>query len=76
VIAAPGGLAVINAHAPPILATAGSGDVLSGIVIGLLVQGMEPFIAVAAASAFGPGLLAEEMPDLLAGMFQHVCDSQ
>jgi ADP-dependent NAD(P)H-hydrate dehydratase / NAD(P)H-hydrate epimerase len=73
IIAAPDGRAIINSNAPPTLATAGSGDVLAGFVTSLLAQGMNSFLASAAAvwmhgaagTLFGPGLIAEDLPEIL-----------
>jgi ADP-dependent NAD(P)H-hydrate dehydratase / NAD(P)H-hydrate epimerase len=76
VIASPNGTAIINSNAPASLATAGSGDVLSGIILGLLGQGMDPLLACCAAvwmhsdaaESFGTGLIADDLPDLLPGV--------
>jgi len=81
VIATPAGQVIINTHAAPQLATAGAGDVLAGIIGGLLAQGMEPFLAAAAGAwihgdtsmRLGAGLIAEDLieqvPDVLADIF-------
>lgn len=73
IIAAPDGRVIVNNNAPPELATGGTGDVLAGIIAGLAAQGMDVFNAAAAAvwmhgraaTLFGPGLIAEDLPQML-----------
>jgi NAD(P)H-hydrate epimerase len=73
VVASPDGTASINATTSSWLATAGTGDVLAGMVLGLLAQRMPPFEAASAAvwlhgkaaRDFGPGLIAEDVPEML-----------
>lgn len=80
IIAAPDGLSAIMEDAPPWLATAGTGDVLAGMITGLCAQGMSPFDAAAAAvwmhaelaRTFGPGLISEDMPALLPPLLQRL----
>jgi hydroxyethylthiazole kinase-like uncharacterized protein yjeF len=84
VIAEPGGYAIVNTHATRWLATAGSGDVLAGILAGFMTQGVETMLSGAMAAwihgeagrRVGAGLVAEDierqLPDILSALHGEV----
>ena len=84
VIAEPGGaVAVLDTSDEPScawLATAGAGDVLAGLITGLLARGMAPSEAASlgallhakAAILVGPGLIAEDLPDIVPSVFREL----
>ena len=82
VIAGPDGQAVIHSQGVPYLATAGSGDVLVGIIAGLMAQGM-PTLEAACAGVWlhgraglllGPGLISEDLPEILPQIYGELAE--
>jgi hydroxyethylthiazole kinase-like uncharacterized protein yjeF len=83
VVASPDGRAAIAANAPPWLATAGAGDVLAGMITGMLAQSVPAFEAACigvwmhgeAAREAGPGLIAEDLSETLPAVFRRLYDT-
>lgn len=82
VVASPDGRATIASNAPPWLATAGAGDVLAGMIAGMLAQGVPAFEAACigvwmhgeAGREAGPGLIAEDLSETLPAVFRRLYD--
>ena len=84
IIATPDGKTIINTNGSPHLATAGTGDVLTGMICGLLAQGMPPLSAIAAATwihsecahIFGRGLIADDLPNLIPDILDSIYEKK
>ncbi len=83
-IASPSGRHAVNRHATPWLATAAAGDVLTGTIAGLLSQHDDAFEAAAMAAWLhgdagqrgGAGLIADDLPGLLALTLADLCEER
>ncbi|MCY3877616.1 MAG: NAD(P)H-hydrate dehydratase [Rhodobacteraceae bacterium] len=77
-------MAATGKHASPWLATAGSGDTLSGIIAGLLAKGAPAGVAAAsgaymladAARRYGPGFISEDVPAMIPAVLRSLLDRE
>ena len=83
IIASPDGRLAANEHVSPYLAKAGTGDVLAGLIAGLVAQNMPLFLAASAAVwmhgeaaiRYGPGLIASDIPDMMPAILRDLLPS-
>ena len=76
VIASPDERVIVNANAPATLASAGTGDVLAGIIVGLIANIATPLFEAAAAAVYIHGECANKISTELVAdeLIDHIAD--